>query len=104
MIMDKLVDAATWIKVSSEEPVFGALYAKSIEEIDPKLAYTIAVLPFESRNKVVKEFLFSKSDIVRATGGEQARRRSCLRLLTNIKFLSLVIGINLVLLLLQGSI
>ena len=74
MIMDKLVDAATWIKVSSEEPVFGALYAKSIEEIDPKLAYTIAVLPFESSNKVVNEFLFSKSNIVRATGGEQTRR------------------------------
>jgi len=74
MVMDKLVDAATWIKVSSEEPVFGALYARSIEEIDPKLAYTIAVLPFDSGNKVVNEFLFSKSNIVRATGGEQARK------------------------------
>jgi len=74
MVMDKLVDAATWVKVPSEEPVFGALYAKSIEEIDPQLAYTIAVLPFESSNNVVKDFLFSKSDIVRATGGEQARR------------------------------
>jgi len=74
MVMDKLIDAATWIKVPSEEPVFGALYAKSIEEVDPRLAYTIAVLPFESGNNVVKEFLFSKSDIVRATGGEQARR------------------------------
>ena len=37
MVMDKLVDAATWVKVPSEEPVFGALYAKSIEEIDPLL-------------------------------------------------------------------
>jgi len=73
MVMDKLVDAATWIKVPSEEPVFGALYAKSIEEINPKLAYTIAVLPFESKDTAIKEFLFSKSDIVRATGGEQAR-------------------------------
>jgi hypothetical protein len=74
MIMDKLVDAATWVKVPSEEPVFGALYAKSIEEIDPSLAYTIAVLPFGSDNKMVQEFLFSKSDIVRATGGENARK------------------------------
>lgn len=74
MVMDKLVDAATWIKVPSEEPVFGAMYAKSIEEVDPKLAYTIAVLPFESGNNAVKEFLFSRSDIVRATGGEQARK------------------------------
>ncbi len=73
MILDKLIDAASWIKVPSEEPVFGALYAKSIEEIDPQLAYSIAVLPFEGGNKEVKEFLFSKSDIVRATGGEQAR-------------------------------
>ena len=74
MIMDKLVDAATWIKVPSEEPVFGALYAKSIEEVNPKLAHTIAVLPFDSKDKVVKEFLFSKSDLVRVTGSEQARR------------------------------
>jgi hypothetical protein len=73
MIIDKLVDAATWIKVPTEEPVFGALYAKSIEEIDPKLAYSIAILPFGSKDKFVQELLFSKSDIVRATGGEQAR-------------------------------
>jgi hypothetical protein len=73
MIMDKLVDAATWIKVPSEEPVFGALYAKSIEEVNPKLAHTIAVLPFESKDNAVKEFLFSKSNLVRVTGGEHAR-------------------------------
>ena len=73
MILDKLVDAASWIKVPSEEPVFGALYAKSIEEVDPQLAYSIAILPFEGSNNEVKELLFSKSDIVRATGGEQAR-------------------------------
>lgn len=74
MILDKLIDAASWIKVPSEEPVFGALYAKSIEEIDPKLAYTIAVLTFKGSNNKVKDFLFSKSDIVRATGGELARK------------------------------
>jgi len=74
MVIDKLVDAATWVKVSTEEPVFGALYAKSIEDIDPQLAYTIAVLPYESRDAKVQSFLFSKSDIVRATGGEQARK------------------------------
>jgi hypothetical protein len=73
MILDKLVDAGTWIKVPSEEPVFGALYAKSIEEVDPKLAHSIAILPFESKNKDVRDYLFSKSDIIRATGGEQAR-------------------------------
>jgi len=74
MIIDKLIDAATWIKVPTEEPVFGALYAKSIEEIDLNLAYSIAILPFESGNKEVQDFLFSKSDIVRATGGELARQ------------------------------
>ncbi|MDH7506693.1 MAG: acyl-CoA reductase [Candidatus Thermoplasmatota archaeon] len=75
MVMDKLVDAATWVKVSSEEPVFGALYAKSIEEVNPKIAHTIAVLPFDSKDDAVKEFLFSKSDIVRVTGGQQAREK-----------------------------
>jgi hypothetical protein len=74
IIMDKLVDAATWIKPPSEEPVFTALYAKSIEEIDPDLAYTIAVIPFESKNNEISEFLFAKSDLIRATGGELARR------------------------------
>jgi hypothetical protein len=74
MVMDKLVDAATWVKVPTEEPVFGALYAKSIEEVDPLLAYSIAVLPFSSQDIMVQEYLFSQSTIVRATGGEQARR------------------------------
>jgi hypothetical protein len=74
MVMDKLIDAATWVKVPSEEPVFGALYAKSIEEVDPLLAHTIAVLPFGSESTFVQEYLFSQSDLVRATGGEHARR------------------------------
>jgi hypothetical protein len=74
MIMDKLVDAATWVKVPTEEPVFGALYAKSIEEVDPLLAHSIAVLPFSSQDTLVQEYLFSHSNLVRATGGEQARR------------------------------
>ena len=74
MIIDKLLDTATWVKVPTEEPVFGALYARSIEVIDPNLAYTIAVLPFEGGNTEVQEFLFSQSDIVRATGGELARK------------------------------
>lgn len=74
MVMDKLVDAATWVKVPTEEPVFGALYAKSIEEVDPELAHSIAVLPFGSENAFVQDFLFSQSDLVRATGGEHARR------------------------------
>ena len=68
MVMDKLVDAATWIKVPSEEPVFGALYAKSIEEVNPKLAYTIAVLPFDSKDEAIKEFLFSKSNLGDSNG------------------------------------
>ena len=74
MVMDKLIDAATWVKVPTEEPVFGALYAKSIEEVDPLLAYSIAVLPFSSQDALVQDYLFSQSDLVRATGGEQARR------------------------------
>jgi hypothetical protein len=74
MVMDKLVDAATWVKVPTEEPVFGALYAKSIEEVDPPLAHTIAVLPFGSENTLVQDYLFSQSDLVRATGGEHARK------------------------------
>ena len=74
MVMDKLVDAATWVKVPTEEPVFGALYAKSIQEVDPLLANSIAVLPFGSENAFVQDYLFSKSDLVRATGGEHARK------------------------------
>jgi hypothetical protein len=74
IVMDKLVDAATWVKVPTEEPVFGALYAKSIQEVDPALAETIAILPFGSENTAVQEFLISHSDLVRATGGELARK------------------------------
>jgi len=74
IIIDKLIDAATWVKPPSEEPIFTAMYAKSIEEIDPRLAYTIAVLPYESKNTELNEFLFSQSDLIRATGSELARQ------------------------------
>jgi len=73
MIIDKLVDAATWVKPSTEEPVFAALFAKSMESLDPDLAHTIAVLPLDSSQADLNEFLFRKSDLVRATGGEVAR-------------------------------
>ncbi len=74
MVMDKLVDAASWVKVSSEEPVFGAMYARSLEAVDPKLAATIAVLPFGSDQEDIQDVLVANSDVVRATGGELARR------------------------------
>jgi len=74
IVPDKFLDAATWVKVPSEEPVFGALYTRSIEEVDPKLAHTIAILPFKGGNERIEEFLISNSDVVRATGGEKARR------------------------------
>jgi hypothetical protein len=74
IVMDKLVDAATWVKVATEEPVFGALYAKSIQEVDPPLADTIAILPFGSENIAAQEYLFTHSTLVRATGGELARK------------------------------
>ncbi len=73
MIMDKLVDAATWIKPSTEEPVFAALFAQSLESLDPDLAHTIAVLPFDSSQADLHDYLFRRSDLVRATGGEIAR-------------------------------
>jgi hypothetical protein len=74
MIMDKLVDASSWVKVPTEEPVFGALYARSIEEVDPRFASSIAVLPFGSEQTHLQEYLFSHSDLVRATGGESTRK------------------------------
>jgi len=74
MMIDKIIGASTWIKTSSEEPITAVLYVKSIEEIDKKLAETIAILPFKSDDKKILEFLFSESDIVRATGGEKARK------------------------------
>jgi hypothetical protein len=73
MIMDKLIDAATWIKPSTEEPVFAALFARSMQSLDPDLAYTIAVLPLDSTQTDLNEYLFSHSDLIRATGGEIAR-------------------------------
>lgn len=74
MIIDKLVDTATWIKPSNEEPVFAALFAKSMESIDPDLAHTIAVFPLDSTQTDLNEYLFSRSDLVRATGGEMAKQ------------------------------
>lgn len=73
MILDKLAQAATWIKPSSDEPVFASLFARSLHDIDPELASTIAILPFDSSNIPLQHCLFASSSLVRAIGSETAR-------------------------------
>lgn len=67
-----MVKSACLGKVALSEPVYAVLYAKSIEEIDPDMAKSIAVFYWKGGNKEVENLIFSKSDIVINYGTEKS--------------------------------
>lgn len=67
---DLLVKSATLGKSASEEPLFPALYAKSIEDVDPELAKTIAICYWKGGDKEIEETAFGEADTIVAFGGE----------------------------------
>jgi len=67
---DLLVKSATLGKSASEEPLFPALYAKSIEDVEPELAKTIAICYWQGGDKEIEDTAFGEADAIVAFGGE----------------------------------
>lgn len=65
-----LVKSASLGKPSSEEPVFPALFARSIAAVDPKLAAAMAILPWTGGDAAVEAAAFAASETVIAYGSE----------------------------------
>jgi len=64
-----LVKAACLGKVASGEPTFAALYLKTIEDIDPEIAGSMAVLYWQGGDEAVERVAFNHADAAVVFGG-----------------------------------
>lgn len=71
LIYALLAKSASLVKGASEEPVFPALFARSLAEADPRLGECVAVFWWRGGDEALEEVAFSKSDLVIAYGGEE---------------------------------
>jgi len=67
-----LLKAACLGKVATGEPTFAPLYLKTIEEIDPEIAKSMAVLYWRGGEEDVEEVAFNQADAVIMFGGVEA--------------------------------
>ncbi|MBP3951925.1 acyl-CoA reductase [Halalkalibacter suaedae] len=70
-----LLKSATFGKVSSSEPLFPVLFAKTLQEIDPDLAEAIAIVSWKGGEDALEKLSFSQSNAVIAYGGKEAIER-----------------------------
>ncbi|MBI3533354.1 MAG: acyl-CoA reductase [Burkholderiales bacterium] len=69
LVCGLLVKAPSIGKVASAEPVFAALFARLLAEVEPQLADCLAVLWFKGGDTVSETSLFGEADAVLAYGG-----------------------------------
>lgn len=67
-----LVKSASLVKPSSGDPLFPALFAQSLAEMDPRLGQCIAVLWWKGGDTGLERQAFEASDAVIAYGGDRA--------------------------------
>ena len=67
-----LMKSAILGKSASEEPLFASLFARSLAEVDPKLARCVAMLCWKGGDEEIEKLAFSSSDAVIAYGGERS--------------------------------
>ncbi len=72
MIYALLMKSAILAKSSSQEPLFAALFARSLAEIDPDLARCMAVVCWKGGEQKIERLAFAKSDAVIVYGGEHS--------------------------------
>jgi len=60
------------IKTPTKQPVFGPLFAESLNEIDKEIAETIAVLPWKGGDNEIEIPLFKESDAVSIIGSTES--------------------------------
>ena len=83
-----LVKSANLGKPSSEEPVFPALFARSIAAVDPKLAAATAILPWKGGDLAVEAAAFAASEAVIAYGNDASIGKIRGRVPDRVRFVS----------------
>lgn len=69
LVCGLLVKAPAVGKVASAEPLFAALFARLLAEVEPRLACALAIVWFKGGDTASERALFAKSDVVLAYGG-----------------------------------
>ncbi|TKJ43712.1 acyl-CoA reductase [candidate division TA06 bacterium B3_TA06] len=67
-----LMKSAILGKSSSEEPLFGVLFAQTLAEIDPELARSVAMVCWKGGDVEIEHLAFGSSDAVVVYGGEHS--------------------------------
>ena len=83
-----LVKSASLGKPASEEPVFPALFARSIATVDPKLAAAMAVLPWTGGDSAVEAAAFAASEAIIAYGSDASIEKIRGRVPGGVRFVS----------------
>jgi hypothetical protein len=87
MVSGLIVKSATLGKVSSSEPLFPVLFAKTLEELEPRLAQSIAILWWKGGNEELEEVAFRESEAVIAYGSEQTTKQIAMRVPSGVRLL-----------------
>ena len=70
VIFSLLVKSATLVKTSSAEPVLPALFARSIQDIDPSLGACLSVVSWPGGNVELEDLAYGRADMVVASGSD----------------------------------
>ncbi|MEK9803810.1 MAG: acyl-CoA reductase, partial [Curvibacter sp.] len=74
LVCGLLVKAPAVGKVASAEPLFAALFARLLAEVEPKLADALAIVWFKGGDTESEHALYAEADTVLAYGGELTAR------------------------------
>ncbi len=70
VIFSLLVKSATLVKTSSAEPVLPALFARSIQDIDPNLGACLSIVSWPRGNTELEDLAYGRADVVVASGSD----------------------------------
>lgn len=71
IIFSLLIKAATLVKASSSASLLPLQFARSLAEVDPELAASLAVVTWPGGQTTLEDIAFSRADVVIASGSEQ---------------------------------
>jgi hypothetical protein len=87
LVSGLLLKSATLGKVSSSEPLFPSLFAKTIAEIDQNLAKTMAITWWKGGNDELERTAFQLSQTVIAYGGEDTINQISQKVPSHVRFI-----------------
>jgi hypothetical protein len=75
LIATLLVKSSCLVKSSTDEPLFTALFAQTLVQIEPRLAHCLAVLGWRGgkpESQSIEEVAFGRSELLTATGSDES--------------------------------